>query len=154
MPLNDNSQDSLDAECLTPEKMYKRELVCVFTTQIILSYPNPTPPVAYLPPEADLHVYSSSSAPAPAPAPAPTPTTAPYPTLTVPPNPYPSQSTLCPLIWRENYYNRGTWTNTLFQDEIFYYSIVDPPFSYQYEILSYHTSIDADFQTGLLNGSC
>ena len=104
--------------------MKKRELVCVFTAQILLSYPNPTPPVVSLPLEADLPVdfsppdFSSAASPAP--------TTAPYPTLVIPPNPYPSQSTVGPLIWRNNYDNGGTWTNNLYQDGVFYYSILDP----------------------------
>ena len=119
----------------------------VSTAQISSSCTNSTPPGDSLPPAADTPVDISPLAPAPSPSPDPSPA------LIIPPNPGPSPYTLGPSLWRSTHSNFGTWNNTRYQDEVFYSSILDPSLSYQDEIITYHASIETNFQTGILNGT-
>ena len=73
--------------------------------------------------------------------------------MVITPNPAPSPSNLDTLLRRRTRTNHGTWTNTRYQDEVFYYSILDPSLSYQDEIIVYREAIKTDFQTVILNGT-
>ena len=50
----------------------------------------------------------------------------PSPTLLIPPNQSTSPYPLVTLLRRSTRANHGTWTNTRYQDEVFYYSVIDP----------------------------
>ena len=110
-----------------------------------MSYNNSIPPTESLPHTAATPIDISL----PAPAYAPSPSTSPE--LKIPPNPAPSSSLLRPSIWRSTRANRGTWTNTRYQDELFHSSILDTSLSYQDDILAYNESIKTNVQTGFLN---
>ena len=62
-------------------------------------------------------------APAPAPATDTYPKTSPYPLLTTTPAPY--FYPCGPLLQRTTHDNHGTWKYTIYQDEVFYFSILD-----------------------------
>ena len=85
----------------------------VCTSQILSLYPDSNPPVASLPPSYAPPVGISP----PATTHVPTPT--PSPALVIPPNPSPSPSPLGTSLRRSTRANRGTWTNTKYQDELF-----------------------------------
>ena len=87
----------------------------VLTDLIRSSYTNYTPPAAFLTPVADhpIDVFP------PSPNYARTPATDPSPALLIPPNPAPSPSPLGFLICRSTRANRGTRTNTRYQDKVF-----------------------------------
>ena len=119
----------------------------VRTAKIRSPYPNSTPPAAFLPPTADTHVDSFPSVATPDPTPAH------YPDMVIPPKPTFSPCTFIPLLWRSTRSKHGTWTNTRYQYEVFYSSILDPSLSYQYGILSFCADIDTGFHTGLINGN-
>ena len=70
----------------------------VHTDKICFLYPFPTPPEAYLSPEAATHVDI--------PPPAPAPNTDTSHTVVIPPKPAPSTSTLGPLLQRSTCSNR------------------------------------------------
>ena len=73
--------------------------------------------------------------------------------LVIPPNPTPYPSLLGTSFWRSTCANHVIWTNTIYQDEIFYSSILDTSLYYQDDILAYHTAIETDLQTVPLNGN-
>ena len=56
-------------------------------------------------------------------------------------------------LWRSTHVKRGTWTNSRYQDEVFYSSILDTSLYYQDDILAYHTAIETDFKTGIIYGT-
>ena len=121
------------------------------TGQINSSYPSSTPTAAYLPP-ATTHQGTPPVDPSyPAPDDALTPNN--YPALVLPTTPASYPSTSVPLLLRRTCANRETWDNTIYQNEVFYYSIFDPSFSYQDGIISYHATINTNFQTSPFNGT-
>ena len=144
MPLGDNYQASLDAEWITPSKLEERENV-PFHTSIFLSYPNYTPPAAYLPPAAAPPIDILP------PAPSPLPNLSTSSDIVIPSKLAPSPSPFVLSHWRRTCANHEIWTNTIYQDELFYYSIFYTSISYQDEILSYHAAIKKNFQTGIIN---
>ena len=149
VPLNYNIRASLDSEWLSPTKLEERESVQVLNAQILSLYSNLNPPSTSLPPIAAPTIDISPYAPATTHAPTPDPSTG----MVIPPTPDPFPYPLGTSLCRSTCANRGTYKNTRYQDEVFYFSILDPSLSYQYDITAYRASIGTDFQTGLINGT-
>ena len=108
---------SLDVEWLTPDKLEDIEYVNVGTAQKQSSYPNSTPPVAFLSPTAAPFVDISP------PAPDPVPTTDHSPDMVLPPTPVPCSYALGSLLCRITHSNCEISTNTRYHNELFYSSI-------------------------------